>query len=623
MATNASPNRIGVFFSHANTGRLGAVDLQQVMEFARQLPGVVATEEMGAGAPPDPKDLAADIHRLELTSLVIAGDMPGAQKPAFTRAMVMAGGDPDEVRLASFGEAGAASTDPDSIAQTAVACAVHGVPFGLAVTPARVPVHPDTLVIGAGVAGIETALRIAQAGHKVHLVERSATIGGHMAMFDKTFPTLDCAACILTPKMVAVGQHDNIDILNFSEVQAVGGSPGEYKVRVLRRARRVDPVACVACHACRDVCPVRVPSEFDEGIVDRKAIYMAFPQAIPNSYVVDGEQCLWVQSEGKKCGACVKKCPKDAIHLDEESHSVELTVGNIVVATGYDAFDASLIERYGYGVLPNVLSALEFERLTNASGPTGGRIVTRSTQRNRRTKEEEWVFDTDAPAPRSVAIIHCVGSRDQNHNPYCSRVCCMYSLKFAHLVKEKLPDATCYQFYIDMRAFGKGYEEFFERIKDEGVFVVRGRSARVEARPDGMVIRGEDIVHDRIMEFPVDMVLLAAGLEPARGAHRLASVLGIRPDDDGWFTELNYNTDPTGTNRGAIHVAGVCQGPKDIPDTVAQASAVAARVLGSVISGSVRIDRESVSSAEAAANAARLAGTSPREEPWPSEPTHT
>ena len=609
MATNASPNRIGVFFSHANTGRLGAVDLQQVMEFARQLPGVVATEEMGAGAPPDPKDLAADIHRLELTSLVIAGDMPGAQKPAFTRAMVMAGGDPDEVRLASFGEAGAASTDPDSIAQAAVACAVHGVPFGLAVTPARVPVHPDTLVIGAGVAGIETALRIAQAGHKVHLVERSATIGGHMAMFDKTFPTLDCAACILTPKMVAVGQHDNIDILNFSEVQAVGGSPGEYKVRVLRRARRVDPVACVACHACRDVCPVRVPSEFDEGIVDRKAIYMAFPQAIPNSYVVDGEQCLWVQSEGKKCGACVKKCPKDAIHLDEESHSVELTVGNIVVATGYDAFDASLIERYGYGVLPNVLSALEFERLTNASGPTGGRIVTRSTQRNRRTKEEEWVFDTDAPAPRSVAIIHCVGSRDQNHNPYCSRVCCMYSLKFAHLVKEKLPDATCYQFYIDMRAFGKGYEEFFERIKDEGVFVVRGRSAKVEDREGRMVIRGEDIVHDRIMEFPVDMVLLAVGLEPAKGARRLARTLGVDPANDGWFTELNYNSDPTATNRSGIHVAGVCQGPKDIPDTVAQASAVAARVLGSVISGSIRVQPASVSPEEISRRAQQLAET--------------
>ena len=249
-------------------------------------------------------------------------------------------------------------------------------------------------------------------------------------------------------------------------------------------------------------------------------------------------------------------------------------------------------------------------------------IVTRTVQRKRKTREEEWVFDTDAPAPRSVAIIHCVGSRDQNHNSYCSRVCCMYSLKFAHLVKEKLPDAACYQFYIDMRAFGKGYEEFFERIKDEGVFVVRGRTAQVEGGEDGMVIRGEDVVHDRIREFPVDMVLLAVGLEPAKGTPRLAKVLDIRPGSDGWFTELDYNTDPTATNRGGIHVAGACQGPKDIPDTVAQASAVAARVLGSIISGSVRVDRDSVPPEAAAEAAARLANVKTQEEPWPSEPTH-
>ena len=623
MASTASPKKIGIFFSRADTGRLDGLDLARVMDFARDLPDVAAVEDLGPEAFPDPEILAETIKRLGVTEVVIAGDSPGAHKPAFTRAVVMAGGDPELVRLASFGEVGAAAGKVENSALSAVACAVHGVPYGLAVTPARVPVHPDTLVIGAGVAGIETSLRIAGAGHKVHLVERAATIGGHMAMFDKTFPTLDCAACILTPKMVEAGQHDNIDILNCSEVQDVSGVPGEYKVRVLRHAKRVDPVACVACHACRDVCPVRVPSEFDEGIVERKAIYMAFPQAIPNSYVVDGDNCLWVQSEGKKCGACVKKCPKDAIHLDEEPHSEELTVGNIVVATGFDTFDAELIERYGYGRLPNVLTALEFERLTNASGPTGGRIVTRTVRRKRKTKQEEWVFDIDAPAPRSVAIIHCVGSRDQNHNPYCSRVCCMYSLKFAHLVKEKLPDATCYQFYIDMRAFGKGYEEFFERIKDEGVFVVRGRTAKIEAGTDGMVIRGEDVVHDRIREFSVDMVLLAVGLEPAKGTQRLAKVLDIRPGEDGWFTELNYNTDPTATNRGGIHVAGVCQGPKDIPDTVAQASAVAARVLGSVISGSIRRSRDTVSPDEAAANAAHLANIKTQEEPWPSEPTHT
>ena len=619
----ASSKRVGVFFCHAGTGRFEGIDLGEVAAYARELPTVAATIELGVRPRLQPDRLAAEIRERQLTDVVVAGDSPGHFKPVFTRAMMLAGGDPRAVRLASFGEVGASVVDPAAAAKATVVCAVYGVPLGLAAAPVRVPVNPATLVIGGGVAGIETALRIAGGGYKVFLVERAATIGGHMAMFDKTFPTLDCAACILTPKMVAVGQHENIEILNCSEVQSVHGAPGDYRVRVLRRARRVDPDACTACHACRDVCPSRVPSEFDVGIVERKAIYMPFPQAIPNSYVIDGDHCTWVQTEGAKCGACAKRCPQGAIHLDEEPRTIELAVGNIVVATGYDIFDAARIERYGYGRLPNVLTALEFERLTNASGPTNGRIVTRIPRLNKRTKLEEWVFDPEAPAPRSVAIIPCVGSRDANYNSYCSRVCCMYSLKFAHLVKEKLPTATCYQFYIDMRAFGKGYEEFFERIKDEGVFVVRGRTARVESRDDRMVVRGEDIVHDRIMEFPVDMVLLAAALQPAVGTRRLAQALGVRPGADGWFTELNYNSDPTATNRGGIFVAGVSQGPKDIPDTVAQASAVAARVLSSVICGSIQINRDPLSPAAVEQRAAALAAEHPEESPWPFVPTRT
>ncbi len=619
----SSKKKVGVFFCHAGTGRLDGLDLTGILTFTGNIPEVVLAEDLGHRPSLDPHDLATRICRHELNQIVIAGDSPGHFKPVFTRAMALAEADPRSVRLASFGESVAGVDDPDAVAKAVVVCAVHGVPLGLAAPANRAPVNPETLVVGGGVAGIEAALRIADAGSKVHLVERSATIGGHMAMFDKTFPTLDCAACILTPKMVAVGQHENIDILNCSEIQAVSGVPGDYKVRVLRRARRVDSEACVACHACRDVCPTQVPSQFDEGIVNRKAIYMAFPQAIPNSYVIDGEACTWVQTEGQKCGACAKKCPKDAIHLDDEPRTVELKVGNIVVATGFDTFDARRIERYGYGKLPNVLTALEFERLTNASGPTGGKIVTRSVRVNKRTKKKEWVFDPESPPPRSVAIIHCVGSRDANFNQHCSRVCCMYSLKFAHLVKEKLPDAACYQFYIDMRAFGKGYEEFFERIKDEGVFVVRGRSAQVDRREDRMVIKGEDIVHDRIMEFPVDMVLLAVGLEPAHGTERLARSLGIEPGGDGWFTELNYNSDPTATNRGGIHVAGVCQGPKDIPDTVAQASAVAARVLGSVISGSLSIQHGPISLDAIDQRARKLAESTREEESWPSAPIRT
>jgi heterodisulfide reductase subunit A len=347
----------------------------------------------------------------------------------------------------------------------------------------------------------------------------------------------------------------------------------------------VDETACVACGMCSDVCPVRVPSEFDAGIAERKAIYIPFPQAVPNAYLVDEASCTYVQTNGQKCGACKKKCPKDCIDLDAHGDVVQVEVGSVIVATGYETLDASRLDRYGYGVHPNVLTALEFERLTNASGPTGGRIVTKTLKHNKRKKVDEWVFDPEGPGPRSVAIIHCVGSRDTNYNAYCSRVCCMYSLKFAHLVREKLPEAECYEFYIDMRAFGKGYEAFFERIAEEGTFIVRGRSASVAERDGQMFVKGEDILSDTLMEFPVDMVLLAVGLVPADRSDELAAMLGVPRDSYGWFTEADYNGDPTGTQRGGVYVAGVCQGPKDIPDTVAQASAVAARALEGAMTG--------------------------------------
>ncbi len=588
----SAQSKIGVYLCHPADSARGPVDLEAVAEYARKLPGVASARTLLVARALDPLALRDEMRAAGLGAVVIAGYSPGYFKPAFTRALAEAGGDPEEVRLASFREHGGMADNPLERAKAVVACAVYGVPFDLAAEPERVDVNGATLVIGGGIAGIQAALEIADGGHKVYLVERSGTIGGHMAMFDKTFPTLDCAACILTPKMVAVGQHPKIELMMLSEVQEVGGRAGAYRVKVLKRTTRVDASACVACNDCAKFCPVVVPSEFDVGIATRKAIYMPFPQAVPNAYLVDAETCTWVISDGKKCGACVKKCSKEAIHLDAKDEVVELQVGNIVVATGSETFDARRIERYGYGKYPNVLTALEFERLTNASGPTGGKIVLKTKKLNKRTKKDEWVFDLQGPKPKSVAIIHCVGSRDQNYNAYCSRVCCMYSLKFAHLVREKLPDAKCLEYYIDMRAFGKGYEEFFERIKDEGVFVVRGRSAKVTEREGQMYIKGEDILGDRVVELPVDMVLLAVGLQPPADAARLSQILGIDRVDDGWFNEVNYNADPNSTERGGIFVAGACQGPKDIPDTVAQASAVAAKVLRTIVSGKAQTGRK-------------------------------
>ncbi len=575
--------RTGVFFCQTGVDRNLNVDA--IAKYSANLPDVESVQILRIKPPPDVKNLVDQIRSNKLDRIVIAGDVPGYFKPVFTRAMALAGGNTDEIRLASFQEHGARGDNATDRAKAIVACATMGVPFPLAAVSGGNPVNHATLIIGAGIAGIQASLEIANAGKQVFLVEQTGTIGGHMAMFDKTFPTLDCAACILTPKMVSVGQHEMIRLLTMSKVVAVTGKPGAYRVKIKQKARYVDINSCVACNECALVCPVKVESEFDSGISLRKAIYIPFPQAVPNAYLIDEEHCSYIQSDGQKCGVCVKKCPKECINLNDKDRTIDIEVGNIILATGYELLDVSKIEQYGYGVFPNVLTSLEFERLTNASGTTGGRIVCKTRKLNKKTQQDEWVFSPEGIPPRSVALIHCVGSRNKKYNPYCSRVCCMYSLKFAHLIKEKVPNVNVYEFYIDMRAFGKGYEEFAERIKQEGTFVVRGHTASVDMIDDQMVVRGEDIINDTLVEFRVDMVVLAVGLVPSQGTEELSRMLGIQRDEDGWFSELDYNGSPTDTDKGGIYVAGMCQAPKDIPDTVAQASAVAAGVLGSLTSG--------------------------------------
>jgi heterodisulfide reductase subunit A len=575
--------KTGVYFCKHLNGHPDSIQLNELYTFAEGMEEISHIWKTGDLDLLDHQKLAGVISAQGINRIVLAGEKPGFIQSMFSKALAVAGMDPAQITNVSFTEYNATQQKDTPLAKAILACAVLDVPFELAAIPDEVDVNPDTLVIGGGIAGIQAALEIANAGKKVYLLERTGTIGGHMAMFDKTFPTLDCAACILTPKMVEIGQHPNIELMTYCEVDGVNGSPGDFQVKVLKKARRVDLATCIGCGICTEKCPAKAPSEFDDGTTLRKSIYIPFPQAVPNKWLIDADSCTYVKNG--KCGVCVKFCPvENCINLDEKDETVEINVGNIVVATGFQTFDPKRAEQYNYGTHPNVVTSLEFERLVNAAGPTGGLIKFREQD-----KKGNWIFTEEGKEPKSVAIIHCIGSRDHNYNKYCSRVCCMYSLKLAHLVKEKIPNAEVYEFYIDMRAFGKGYEEFSERIKEEGVHMIRGRTARVEEKDGQLMVRSEEIYEERILETKVDMVVLSVGLEAREDAGGVATMLGIEQGEEGWFVEKNYLTEPTSTSSGGITIAGACQGPKDIPDTVAQASAAAARVLQTILKGKIKL----------------------------------
>lgn len=566
----------GVFLAF-DLSALNGIDPIMLEAYARKIAGIRMVWISGEGLIPVPDAILKEIREYKLKRFVLAGYDPGLYKSAFSMAMNAAGLDAEDVTLAAFSEYGVRGMEE---AKAVLYCAIHGIPYPEARKNGTAKVLPETVVIGGGIAGIQAALEIADSGNKVYLVERSGTIGGHMAMFDKTFPTLDCAACILTPKMVEIGQHANIELITLAEVTEVKGGAGNYEVNIHQKARYVDIIACIGCGICSEKCPQNAYSEFDAGTAMRKVIYIPFPQAVPNKYLIDAENCRYIQEE--KCGVCQKVCPADCIDFKDTDKDIKVKVGNIIVATGFKTFDAGRIKEFGYGNFPNVLTSLEFERLVNAAGPTGGDIRFRTQD-----KKGNWIFEPEGKEPDSVALIHCIGSRDSNYHEYCSRVCCMYSLKLAHLVKEKLPDVEVHEYFIDMRAFGKGYEEFYDRIREEGVHMVRGRTAKIEQANGKLKLRSEDILNNKLIEQEVDMVILAVGLEPREDAEAVADMLNIRRESSGWYLETCNSTDHCGSMDGGIHLAGVCQGPKDIPDSVVQGSAAAARVLQSILKGEV------------------------------------
>ena len=597
--------RVGVYVCHCGSNISKVVDVEEVARWAGEQPNVTIARDYKFMCSSLGQELIEkDIQELGLTRVVCASCSPHMHEKTFRSACERGGLNPFLFEMANIREHDSwitsdrelATVKAKSLVRGAVDRVVHHQPL----EQIPVEINPNTLVVGGGIAGITAALELADGGNHVYLVEREPSIGGHMAQLDKTFPTLDCSACILTPKMVDIAQHENVTLLTWSEVEKVEGFLGNFTVSVRKKARYVNEEHCTGCGICIEKCPFKIVDDvFEAGMGTRKVIYRPFPQAVPKYPVIDKENCVYFKTG--KCKACQKFCPTEpnSIDFEQEDEILQLGVGNIILATGYDLFDVKRIPQYGYGKLPNVFTSLEFERMVNAAGPTDGKIVLRD-------KESE---------PKSVAIIHCVGSRDENYHKYCSKVCCMYSLKFAHLVHERIPDAEVYQCYTDMRTPGKGYEEFYNRLLEEGTHFIRGKAAeisdaaRIPEEEGKLIVQVEDTLIGRQRRVPVDMVILSPAMEARAGSRELSQLFKMGCDFDGFFVERHPKLDPVATMTEGIFIAGACQGPKDVPESVVQGAAAASRVAGLINRGTVMMEPVRASIDEEACSGCRICNT--------------
>ncbi len=574
--SNKEEPRIGVYVCHCGVNIAGVVDVKEVAEYAKKLKNVVLAKDYKyMCSEPGQNLIKEDIKEHNLNRIVVAACSPRMHEPTFRAAAEEAGLNPFLVEMANIREhdSWVHMSDPKAATEKAKELVRMTVARARLLEPQEKPkvkVKKSALVVGGGVAGIQAALDLADMGFKVYLVEKEPTIGGVMARLDKTFPTMDCAACILTPKMVDVARHKNIELITYAEVKEVDGYIGNFRVKIEKKPRYVREDKCTGCGLCSEACPIEVPNEFDLGLGVRKAIYVPFPQAVPLVYTIDRDHCVG-------CGMCAAVCGPEAIDYDQEPEIIEIEVGTIIVATGFKIFDARKVEEYGYGRHANVINALEFERLINASGPTGGKLLRPS----------------DGREPKRIAFIQCVGSRDEKFNKYCSRVCCMYAIKNARLYKEKHPEAEVYIFYMDIRAFGKGYEEFYKRAQDEyGIKFIRGKPAEIKEDPEtkNLIVRVENTFLGKTIELEFDLVVLSVGLEPSEDSDKIAKLFKLSRSADGFFLEAHPKLKPVDTHTEGVFLAGCCQGPKDIPDSVAQGSAAAARAAIPMSKGEVEVE---------------------------------
>ena len=560
--------RIGVFVCHCGINIAATVDVEKVVKEVRRYPGVAHAEHYQyMCSDPGQKLVQEAIKKHKLDGVIVAACSPTLHEVTFRRASENAGLNPYQCEIANIREQCSwVHADREAATRKAVRIIeslVEKVKYDESLTPLSVPLTKRALVVGGGVAGIQAALDVANSGYEVLLVEKQPSIGGHMAQLSETFPTLDCSQCILTPKMVEAGQHPNIRLMTYSEVEEISGYVGNFTVKIRKKAAYVNWDKCTGCGVCTEKCPKKVDSEFNRNMSTRGAIYTQFPQAVPNYPVIDRDNCLYF-AKGR-CRICEKSCDLGAIDYKQKDKVIEEQVGAVIVATGYDTLPLDRLGEYGYGKLPDVIDGMAFERLLSASGPTGGEIRRPS----------------DGKVPKEIVFVQCAGSRDpEKHLPYCSKICCMYTAKHALLYKHRVHDGQPYVFYIDVRTGGKSYEEFYHRVsEEEGVVYIRGKVSRVFQDDDRLIVWGVDTLTGKKVEIAADLVVLATGMIPSAGSRELFSTMKLAADENGFLSEAHPKLRPVESIQAGFYLAGAAQGPRDIPETVAQASGAASKVI--------------------------------------------
>ena len=563
--------KIGVFVCWCGSNIAATVDIDKVIKEAEKMPGVVYAKDYQYMCSEVGQNLIKNaIKEQKLDRVVVASCSPRMHEATFRKAAKAAGLNPYLLEVANIREHCSWIHKEKEIgtpkAIALVRAAVAKATLNSELTPGQIDVTKRALIIGGGIAGIQTALDIAEAGYQVDIIEKSPSIGGKMSQLDKTFPTLDCSACILTPKMVDAASHENITLYTYSELDSVKGYVGNFEATINQKARSINMDKCTGCGVCTEKCPSKkAKSEFNEGLRNRGAIYMPFAQAVPNVPVIDRENCIKFKTG--KCGICEKVCTAGAVDFSQVDTKITKQYGAIVVSTGYDLISLDKFGEYQYGQHPDVITSLEFERLTNAAGPTAGHLLCPSDQR----------------VPKKVVFIQCVGSRDKSlrGKPYCSKICCMYTAKHAMLLKDHYPDMEAYVFYIDVRTPGKNFEEFQRRAVEEyGVHYIKGMVGKIFPNGENLQVNAIDASTGETVQIDADIVVLAAATKAKDDATTIKRILGISTDTNNFFTEAHPKLRPVETHSAGIFLAGACQGPKDIPETVAQASAAAAKVIG-------------------------------------------